>query len=615
MELSDTDREKLKKRPIVIDAPRPMACALQKVLSACLGIGKEQFNLVYDDPKAAGDTKRKELLDQLFRWADWQSGTREGRTQPMAVLPWLIIQYIDEASIKAAKTGFDAYSLMPGEEKAKWSDKRIKGGHPLTYRLSVNELSNRGVGAAMGPAFAGFSVPIVYVGLTRPPLSGEMLFLDSSIWHRYVCLPETLVRLLDVIQELWHYHRQGRYSLIVALEYLDYAIRCLREQRLVELQDKASHASSVSLLPFESESTAVESAAQLLAGKPVPRRTMLLVDDYAIEHLKPVIDGSGGSGITKKDVICEAITSPVELHDSSLIVVAKGTEVVPECVVSVQAAVTKMRDHEFDVIFLDYLLGGDKENRELGTELLEKIESGKVINGPVGPLGTYWVFPVSAFSGAFSAEMQSGRVQNIATKYLIGSGADPVCTPHLFRWKWLKFMEAQRSRCQEPLENVDWDFETPEMDPAKRTEKVRLAHSKLTQFQKQIAQLLDDACHGSLLASEILAKHRGTEESNKSPLVDGMPKWFFGRIMPYLESYLRRLAFGRHHGFESMLQDLEVMRLLALKAQAKEAQRKDREKAATTANDGLAGPVADHFIEWIVKQRKHRIGEHERAGR
>ena len=130
----------------------------------------------------------------------------------------------------------------------------------------------------------------------------------------------------------------------------------------------------------------------------------------------------------------------------------------------------------------------------------------KRISNNQGPLGKFWIFPVSAFSHAFSAEIQQGRVQNIGTNCHVSSGADPICTPKLFRLKVVRFLKTMM-RVAQPHGNFEEEiveFLRAKFDATGQVRELdEVAESLYPEFTAKMAKyyvLMEDERRGSYLA-------------------------------------------------------------------------------------------------------------------
>lgn len=103
----------------------------------------------------------------------------------------------------------------------------------------------------------------------------------------------------------------------------------------------------------------------------------------------------------------------------------------------------KEKNNQYDVILLDYLLGEKNINkRELGSEIFTDARF-SAMSKHKGPLGKYWIFPITSFSNAMRNEISGEGIQHIHDDWYLFDGADPISTPQLFRYNLFKLMYLQ----------------------------------------------------------------------------------------------------------------------------------------------------------------------------
>jgi len=134
---------------------------------------------------------------------------------------------------------------------------------------------------------------------------------------------------------------------------------------------------------------------------------------------------------------------------------------------SVKEALSKLSEQSYDIILLDYLLGKKSKNpdiindflnttsdesdiRQYGYEFLKVLND--IYNNDLknieeynldvtiinnikknkGPLGRYWIFPISSFSTAMLDRLREQGISHINNLWYLSRGADPINTPYLF---------------------------------------------------------------------------------------------------------------------------------------------------------------------------------------
>ncbi len=465
--------------------------------------------------------------------------------------------------------------------------------------------------------------PILYVDVGELPKSGAAPFLDSSIWHRYIPL-DRLTSRFEVFSDVLRWHRWKLYSRRVALEYLDYAIRELGSQHLVDMSDHWRH---VSLHSFHSESEATRVAddemtelrsltsSQPLSGSNAKGESdiclpwrLLILDDYAGSPLAGLEDSAGlrpppthatcrrtGYAPSKGFLVYYALNGKCEPERESIGTTFPCTE-CPDftCVSSLVEAKRLLSSpaRMHDMILVDYLLAVESvdgaSQRQKGTSLISWLnrsgsDEGSGRDGDLnpdrnrGPAGAYWCFPMSAFPGVFATEMSKGGIETVGEGCFVSAGADPVCTPELFRWQLLRFMRRQLSYFHQITGGIEDGFSLRSLsqsDGKDPEEFWREAHRHITQHKGSIVTLLRDCQNGS----------RTVKQHMKGCCFSMAPE-VFQSIFPYLENYLRLRGWHMSHAREVMLQDLAFI----------------ENEARKVSGEGGGESVA--LREWVRKQR------------
>lgn len=446
---------------VLIDAEKEIAERLSAIVEIS---GHEVIKL---EGAEQAEDRRSEIQDNLQKRSEDLVAISSSQKTPDTNLDLVIIEVIAEQDV------MDGYHNSYREQAGEEADGESKhSGSPLTYRKTLESMSEED---HVGLRFAGYSVPKIFVGwfdlpgVGQPvePWEKDLLFLDSSIWHRFVNLAdmstksvvwdELAVRLEDVRR----WYSEGRYYYRTSLEYLDYSIRMLRHQRLAPFGKDGAHASYVTLHGFHSELHAEKRHKRQLKrlrapqGQAVLPSRFLLVDDKAGVFLTMPGD------LAEARIVGEKCNSKREIVESE-IGAAEGERTIDiRVAATVEQAWGLLRREKdvqkgVDVILLDYLLEKSDGTgwRQYGSDLLDKLEpEGEEEGGEgdqeesqeedlvFGPFNQHWVFPISGFSTAFYAEMRQGRLEAHARRYRLASGADPLCTPALFKEKLLKFQK------------------------------------------------------------------------------------------------------------------------------------------------------------------------------
>ncbi len=283
-------------------------------------------------------------------------------------------------------------------------------------------------------------------------LDHRVKFLDSSIWHRYVAFDEgfeknLLARLSDTVM----YSDLRLYRSLASLEF---QCRMLLNSFIVALGANGHH-ESVTPFKFHSETWMAQQSEHILQflreeGEAMRlidlQRNALIVDDQANQPIS-LSDGSLQEGDvvpTKRDLIQKWLTSGPRMLNLGIDDFTEGTEGI------IKSGIGKMKFKTFDVIFLDYLLGKGgilrANGREYGHEFLLEIATGQQLPHR-GPLGRYWIFPISSFPFAFADKLRQLGMEGVSDRWYISEGGDPIATPEMFRFNFLRMALLQISEC------------------------------------------------------------------------------------------------------------------------------------------------------------------------
>ena len=309
-------------------------------------------------------------------------------------------------------------------------------------------------------------------------------FLDSSIWHRYVPLipyegsskgnelknENFKSRLMKVLEDIKFYYRLGYYNSVVSYEFLEFQTRLLLNSYVAEI-GKSAHSKAIYPFMFHSE-TEIENKTKniLIENKLIENNiigwNLLLVDDYAKKNLKPV-NKDNNSTKSKKEIIEMLINYylkeyVVKFNDIFKISLLPNLSEDGDIISN---SIKALKERMYDVILLDYLLErkknsdylGKNKNRYYGDELLKKFSGymenkentyGQDIKEAMnnrGPMGRFWIFPISAFSDAMLNSIRERGISHFTDLWHLSSGADPINTPNLFIYKFFAFLNEMKS--------------------------------------------------------------------------------------------------------------------------------------------------------------------------
>jgi hypothetical protein len=318
-------------------------------------------------------------------------------------------------------------------------------------------------------------------------LDHRIKYLDSSIWNRYVPLESKydsspfLSRLEAMLQKMIGWHEQCLYDTVPAVATLEFQTRMLLHSFISKAGNRG-HNELVRPFKFHSE-TQMERRTQYLMDSFFRKGwennsnladslcwNLLLVDDQGnekklsrannIEYINPNVPN-------KEEIIRKLMAEDVKINE--IAVPENDTDIVSQMLCKMR---TK-KGQSFDLILLDYLLGDSSlGGREYGHDFMQKlmeIDNQKVEEGenkkendpcenkgnevryPIkvrrGPFGRHWIFPISSFPHAFNDKMTQLGLSYYSNYWHLSHGGDPICTPELFRFNLLEFMQQQVCVC------------------------------------------------------------------------------------------------------------------------------------------------------------------------
>ncbi len=304
-------------------------------------------------------------------------------------------------------------------------------------------------------------------------LDSRFKFFDSSIWHRYVpAYPDPqrgtnfMSMLNHVLKQMCRCYEKGLYATNAARANLEFQLRMMRNSYIAKI-GRNGHYEVVTPFKFHSEThfeTKIKKHEDhLTRGIHSDSRLkwrLLLVDDYAERSISSFPEKA--CTLSKKDLIQEVIEN--QGYDIKIVTpFSKDTPVEHSGDNIIEACIEKMGKGYFDVLLLDYLLGKitptqeekkqvDSENqihykkREYGHDFLIRLREEHKENAAtlkIGPLGKYWICPISSFPFALKDKLWQLGIHAYDDLWRLSDGGDPLCTPALFKYNLLSLMKRQ----------------------------------------------------------------------------------------------------------------------------------------------------------------------------
>lgn len=289
-------------------------------------------------------------------------------------------------------------------------------------------------------------------------------YIDSSIWHYYVPIykneedsnSETwkknlCARIEYALLSIIDNKKSGLYNLSVTQEQADFYARILPQSYLadigehkkrispflfhseIEMKELLKTAKDVSPhMPLISDMVAQKESVNNKKQQTKARWRILLVDDYSEKIMKTFPPGQ--NSLCKKDQIEKILKKMFVNYDDSIELL---------CASTVDNAVDVLKSKRIDLILLDYLLdykhGGQ---REYGYELLVQIRDTD-LKSYKGPLGKFWIFPITSFDEVFAQKLRERGWHNDSEDWFLAQGACPLDTPESFKYYLYKLMNRQ----------------------------------------------------------------------------------------------------------------------------------------------------------------------------
>lgn len=289
-------------------------------------------------------------------------------------------------------------------------------------------------------------------------------YIDSSIWHYYVPIYKNeedsnretwkknlRARIEYALLSIIDNKKSGLYNLSVTQEQADFYARILPQSYLadigehkkrispflfhseIEMKELLKTAKDVSPhMPQISDMVAQKESVNNKKQQTKARWRILLVDDFSEKKMKTFPPGQ--NSLCKKDLIEKILKKMFVNYDDSIELL---------CASTVDNAVDVLKSKRIDLILLDYLLdykhGGQ---REYGYELLVQIRDTD-LKSYKGPLGKFWIFPITSFDEVFAQKLRERGWHNDSEDWFLAQGACPLDTPESFKYYLYKLMNRQ----------------------------------------------------------------------------------------------------------------------------------------------------------------------------
>ena len=452
--------------------------------------------------------------------------------------------------------------------------------------------------------------PIIHIFHMKDTTTIEARFYriaDSSIWNHILCWPyrtdissnerdlinqNTRSSLLETLGSI----RDNRdyYNLAIAHEYVELNARLatqsyisfgygnLRTIMLKKSTDAGDgHGDKISPFLFHSERKMKEELNERRELKTVKNYKwhFLLVDDKidktkeagiltSSDHESRItkrdiledrirkifeIPGLPGSGLTCKTIFCNNILQcPDCISDLTR---DENSDILITCVEDVKTALSLMKEHEFDIILLDYLLTKNQDGKqEYGYDLLidldrkagegkeeERMNKLREAGYQIGPQGKFFFMFISAFTTAVSERLNVEGLSRNEDIWEIGEGACPTNTPELFKYRLVHLMKRRLDQTgisdlskEEILDTISTIFAKEDQQKDNREGRIQSVRKRAFETYHKVL--------GYHYDYTLLRKY----DKEKSRLVDSFLKEqvHMGAMLEHLLQLVHLVAFG-----------------------------------------------------------------------
>lgn len=277
-------------------------------------------------------------------------------------------------------------------------------------------------------------------------------FFDSCIWFRHISL-RFANQAEEVLEDIKKYWQRGVYTLGASKEFLDFQIRLFNNSYIQRIGREGHHNGHVTPFSFHSESKMKIAANRELENLDNYEWNILVIDDYVNKPL------SQNSNRSKASIIKEVLgctnnaghyTSQnkrmddrciINYNDSSIKVNFKYANCI-EGEDKENSALDLIQDLEryYDIILLDFLFEHENKTVEYGQKFILDLE--RIID--INKWDKVWIMPISVYQNALTDNLRNELIPLYHKHLIISEGADPICTPELFRYKFFNFLSLQK---------------------------------------------------------------------------------------------------------------------------------------------------------------------------
>ncbi len=264
-------------------------------------------------------------------------------------------------------------------------------------------------------------------------------FFDSCIWFRYASLSDP-DQIDSVLNDIKYYYGKGIYQLDTSKEFLEFQVRLFNNSYIERIGRNGHHSGNVTPFSFHSELKMKINATNKLKELNGYSWNILIVDDHSVKSL------TQDQNLNKVEIIKSILDGDTIYFDNNVHTIklkSNDANVTLNLFFSntPEEAKERIKDKSFyyDIVLLDYLFE-ENNSIEYGhnlimdlADLFDKMNWEKI-----------WIMPISVYHNALTDSLRNALIPLYHKHLIISEGADPICTPELFKYRFFSFLALQK---------------------------------------------------------------------------------------------------------------------------------------------------------------------------
>lgn len=372
-------------------------------------------------------------------------------------------------------------------------------------------------------------------------------FFDSCIWFRYASLANNH-QLKIVLGDIENYSKKNLYKYEASREFLEFQTRLFNNSYIEKIGRKGHHSGNVTPFSFHSEMKMKINADGKVKDLDGYSWNVLLVDDHSIdnpafpERLNKSKEIKAVLNVQEEDTIQGAIK-----EKETVTVKTDDTEFQLNFIYcnNIAQAIEELKNPHFyyDLVLLDFLFDDDGGGVSYGHEFIIKLKKlFKLKNWD-----KIWIMPISVYHNALIDNLRDEMIPLYDEHLIISEGADPICTPELFRHRLFSFLSLQKEelikiRTLESKDTFEDILDKLEQEKKLFEELCKKSFSKIVKLGTSFSRLIDMKEKKSSFAETALKKKFFDLKNKKD--------WYHIQNLFYL------LAFGNKYQYPQIQLEL-----------------------------------------------------------